>query len=315
MEIQDVEKRLRDIDERMNFLAKENELMKQMMAYQGDDRVVPASEVYTNAVEMAKDHTAINSGITKLDEILGGFHQGQLVVISGSTGSGKTQVMQFLTWLIAKNGNECLWFNYELGDLEFFEKMPDGFQKFFMPKKMVHNKLRWLEERIIEGIAKYNTSVVFIDHMHFIIDFNDSAKMQNSSIYIGTVLRDLKRIAVERNIIIFLVSHMKKLESGKEPDINDMRDSSFIGQEADTVLMILRDEQKMEDNITHKTNQVALIVRKNRRTGKVGHINMWYDESTKQFDDDPAIASRRLPSLPQAVVSGDGDGDPYKLPF
>lgn len=297
----------------MNFLAKEQELMKQMVAYTGEDRVVAASEVYDEAVAQAKNTAVILSGIKNLDGILGGFHPGQLVVVSGSTGSGKTQVMQFLTWLIASGGQECLWFNYELGDLEFFEKMPGGFNKFYMPRKLVHNKLKWLEERIMEGIAKYNTSVVFIDHMHFIIDFNDTAKMQNSSIYIGTVLRDLKRIAVERNIVIFLVSHMKKLESGKEPDINDMRDSSFVGQEADTVMMVLREEEKGLDNITHKTNRLALIVRKNRRTGKVGHVNMWYDERTKTFTDDPEEAARIATGVGPSVAVGVGDGDDEEL--
>lgn len=310
MKIEDVTQRLADIDQRMEFLEKENLLMKQMLAYSGEDKVVPASEVYDAAVEQAQDQTAIMTGIKGLDDILGGFHQGQLNIVSGSTGSGKTQIMQFLTWMIAKEGRDCLWFNYELGDLEFFEKMPNDFKKFYMPKKLVHNKLRWLEERIIEGIAKFNTSVVFIDHMHFIINFDDTARMQNSSIYIGTVLRDLKRIAVERNLVIFLVSHMKKLDSGKEPDINDMRDSSFIGQEADTVLMILRDEQKGIDNITHKTNQVAMIVRKNRRTGKVGHVNLWYDESTKQFRED-------IPSIPPGDITKRveriGTTDPFGL--
>lgn len=297
MEIQDVEARMKDIEERMAFLAKENEIVKQMLAYTGEDRVVPAQEVYEQAIEQAKDAKAIMSGIPGLDGILQGFHPGQLIVASGSTGSGKTQVMQFLTWLIAKGGQNCLWFNYELGDIEFFEKMPNNFKEFYMPKKMVHNRLKWLEERIIEGQAKFNTSVVFIDHMHFIIDFEDSARMQNSSIYIGTVLRHIKRIAVERNLVIFLVSHMKKLDSGKEPDINDMRDSSFVGQEADTVLMILRDEQKGMDNLTHKTNQCALIVRKNRRTGKVGHVNLWYDDYTKQFSETaPEVPAASAPA-------------------
>jgi ATP-dependent Clp protease ATP-binding subunit ClpA len=52
------------------------------------------------------------------------------------------------------------------------------------------NTLTWVEKKIIEGKAKYNSSVVFIDHLHFIVDFGE-----NMSIEIGKTMRELKRMA------------------------------------------------------------------------------------------------------------------------
>lgn len=297
----DLETRIKDLDDKISFLAKEQELMKRLMDYDGEDKVVTAEEVYKDALEKSKDLSVIKTGIRGLDDILTGFYPGQLVIASGSTGSGKTQFLEFLTYLVGKD-NRCLWFNFELGDLEFFEKMPEGFNKFYMPKKNVPNKMAWLENKIIEGVAKFDTNIVFIDHMHFVIDFDNQTKMNNPSIYIGTILRKLKQIALQRNLVIFLVSHMKKVDSGKEPDISDMRDSSFVGQEADTVLMVLRDEKK-ENGLTHMTNEVVILVRKNRRTGKVGHARLWFNENNKQYYDNGIDASRETP-----IQAGNGAG-------
>jgi hypothetical protein len=93
-----------------------------------------------------------------------------------------------------------------------------------MPKKLRAYALEWLEDRIAEAVAKYDIQVVFIDHLHFLFDL---AQTRNPSIEIGQVMRYLKRIAIEANIVIFLTCHFKKHDMSKEPDHSAFRDSSL----------------------------------------------------------------------------------------
>jgi len=55
------------------------------------------------------------------------------------------------------------------------------------------------------------------------------------------------------------------------PELADKRDSSFIAQEADIVIMIKR---IVEGN--QMTNESIVGVQKNRRTGKTGHFILEY---------------------------------------
>ncbi len=56
---------------------------------------------------------------------------------------------------------------------------------------------------------------------------------------IGAIVRRIKRFAVENDFIIFLLAHIKKNE-GEDLSYRDLRDSSFIAQDSDTVIMIKR---------------------------------------------------------------------------
>ena len=58
--------------------------------------------------------------------------------------------------------------------------------------------LDWIEEKIIEGIAKYNTKVIFIDQLDFIVAFGK----ENRADMIGKVMRDLKGLAKKWNVVI-----------------------------------------------------------------------------------------------------------------
>ena len=99
----------------------------------------------------------------------------------------------------------------------------------------------------------------------------------NFSLAVGVVMRELKRMAIKHGIVMFLVVHMKKKFKDEAPDLDDLRDSSFVEQEADIVLLLTRGQTKDTDNYVGKkilTNEVAIAVEKNRRTGKMGSVKL-----------------------------------------
>lgn len=266
------------------------EKQKKLVDYAGPDRVVPASELIEELKKSGHTGIKLKSSIPALDEISDGFRNGNLVVISAPTGQGKTTFCKTLTKNFNQAGQKSLWFSYEVPVQEFYETFPAGNKFFTMPRELPTGALNWIEERIIESKAKFNTNVVFIDHLHFMLEMRDLAIARNTSILIGMILRELKKIALSNDMIIFLIAHMKKKDTEEQiPTIDDLRDSSFVAQESDMVLLLWRKQvEQTKDEKKNKlpptwTNESVLSVVKNRRTGKLGHINLVYNNDLNEF--------------------------------
>lgn len=264
---------MKEIEEKLNKIKKEQDKLREfelLQNYEGEDRVISSEDAWKGLEEERKKPVQkFFSKIPSLDRILDGFREGDLVVISGSTKQGKTTLAQTFTTGLAEAEVPCLWFSYELTQREFLEKFTEPLPYFTLPRQLKGNNLDWIEQRVVESQAKYGTKVVFIDHLHFLVDMSFIGQRGNVSLLIGSIMRKLKQIALKRSICIILVAHTRKIAFDREPDLEDIRDSSFISQEADTVLMIWRLKEKREFN-----NEARLAVLANRRSGKVGKIDL-----------------------------------------
>jgi archaellum biogenesis ATPase FlaH len=224
--------------------------------YTGEDEVLTSTEMKV-MVDDEPHREWFRSNVPTLDMKIEGFEAGELIAISGPRKSGKTLFCQSLTKTFQEQELASLWFSYELTPKQFFRAFGEGeLPVFLMPKKNKAHDLVWLKDRILESIAKYGTSVVFIDHLHFLFDL---AKVRNSSLEIGQVIRFLKSLAIELNITIFILCHMKKLQFDTEPTDTDFRDSSFVASESDTGLIIWR--------VKDSDNKAWLKICYSRRTG------------------------------------------------
>lgn len=280
------------VNNKIQEVESEQELLRELevlQGYDGEDQVITSKQAMKEIQEeMNKPVEKYFSKIPTLDKMIDGFRQGDLVVFSGPTKHGKTSLAQTITHGLAEEEISCLWFSYELTLREFLEKFGEPLPYFQLPKKLKGNSLDWLEQRIIESIAKYGTKVVFIDHLHYLLDMSFIGQRGNVSLLIGAIMRQLKQIALKWNIAICIVAHTSKINFERQPSLNDIRDSSFISQEADTVLMIWRMVEKANGMFG---NRACLAVLANRRNGKVGNIilqmkdNRFYEE-TDNYEDD-----------------------------
>lgn len=255
--------------------------------YDKEDRVITSHEA-KELVDADKKILSINTDMKEFDDIVGGLREGQLIIVSGPTGQGKTTLCQTFTSRFVKQDIRCLWFSYEVGMAEFLDKF-DGSPLFYLPKELKQNSLVWLEQRIMESMAKYDCKIVFIDHLHYLLEMQKMAQAHSISLLIGMMMRELKKMAIKHEIIIFLVSHMRKLQYDKMPDIDDLRDSSFVGQEADIVMFMKRGDQKQtkEEAEKDEKNPATLRIAKNRRTGNLGFIQL--ELINKQFRPESEI--------------------------
>lgn len=215
------------------------------------------------------------SNIPSLDAMTEGFRPGQLIVLSAPTGNGKTAFLQSLTRTFVEQNSPCLWFSYEVPTLELAIRFGDEIPAFQIPRKNINSSLDWLKERSLEGIAKFGTKIIFIDHLHYLLDMR-MLSGANTSLVIGGLMRELKKFAIETETTIFLVSHLAKTKMDDVPTLNDLRDSSFVAQESDIVLIMWRHREKDKNSPTgyRFTDESRLIVDKNRWNGKLGYVKM-----------------------------------------
>jgi len=252
--------------------------------YVGDDRVISSYQLQKYYDRLGFKPERFYCGMPNLDYITGGWEESEVCVVSGVTGNGKTLFCKTLTRYFPLAGHDCLWFTYEEIPRLFisrFQELPI----FYLPKKNLSHKLEWIEKRIIESKVKYKTKIVFIDHLHFLVPLKAYI---NQSILIGSIMREIKKIAIRHRIIIFVVAHTAKIKQDEHPDLANIRDSSFIAQESDKVFYIRRcgESENGEIRFNEKTNVYIL---KNRLNGNVNTLKMRFNFHTKLLDEEVNI--------------------------
>ena len=229
--------------------------------YRGEDRVISSHKMAQKLKEKKVSIVRVKTLMPSVDALIGEFRDGELIVISGPTKEGKTLLAQTWTINFAIQHRFPLWFSYEVPVGQFLEQFP-SLPHFYLPQKLQAHAMDWLEERVYECYQKHKTRIIFIDHLHYLMDL---ARIKNPSIEIGTVIRQLKRLAVEGGFLIFLIAHTVKGKSEKNLSYESIRDSSFISQESDCVIMIKRTPKEGE-------NASRLRVEFHRRTGVIEKI-------------------------------------------
>lgn len=154
----------------------------------------------------------------------------------------------------------CLWFSYEVPPRQFLKSFGETPPLFYLPKQLEAQSIDWWEERCLEAWEKQSTKIIFIDHLHFLVD---QFKLKSPSLELGAIVRRIKRFAVDFDFVIFLASHITKVPAGERPRYHHIRDSSFIAQESDCVLLIWRVREK-NGSIQ---NRGTVSVEFHRRTG------------------------------------------------
>lgn len=261
------------------------EVEKRLATYEGPDRMVSSQELAEKLKETEDSVFLIPTGIRTLDSLLaGGVEAGELFVVSGPTDEGKSTMLMTITRNMADAGTQSAWFTMEITPRQFIKKIGSKRQVplFYLPQEAYEageDTLDWIQERIIEAKVKYDAKVVFIDHLHQIFSLAKTSKSQNVSWEIGDLVGRIKSMAINLNLVIFLIAHTKDDPEGssREPRKEDIRDSGLISRLADEILMVWRVPNKEEElgaarrkPTGPEDNKAKVRLMKNRREGKYG---------------------------------------------
>lgn len=249
-----------------------NRLAELAKLYSGDDEVV-SSEDIADLMKNEPEEIKMFSGIDKLDDILGGFRPQQLIVLTGITKHGKTT---FAMELVEKlKEHKPLVIPLEEPARELIQKYQEREMEvplFYTPLTSKLRTLEWIEEKIIESKAKHGTKIVFIDHLGYLRAPQANLR-DNKADRTEEMMQEIKTMAKRWDVIIVLLAHLKKTQLDRNPDLEDIRGSASVAQEADTVLIMWRKTERENGEVVI-TNQATLSVQANRRTGKTGNIHL-----------------------------------------
>lgn len=231
----------------------------------------------------------LSTGLQKIDKMTQGFVPGELMIISGQTSHGKTQLSNNIMLSVAKNNHKVMFVTMEMTKLE----TADRFNSLTKDQDIGHGKiylnmrsdLAYTDvTRMIERAKEMGCDLVVIDHLHYF-----SRSIENATQEVSKIVKEFKSAAVQYDVPIILICHVRKMAPKKHPTLEDLRDSSLIAQDADMVLIVWRDEAPGAQNPL----EVEVTLWKNRNRQKKHRRDFLYADGLTLKEDDPRPVDQR----------------------
>lgn len=267
----------REMERETDSLEKNAQLLRikeLAQAYKGDDRVI-SSEELLEEIKNTPEKPKFWSGFNDLDTFMEGFVTGESIFLTGITKHGKTSMCMELSVRFADQNP--LWLSFEEKPIDLMRKFHEKtgeYPHFFTPRQNEKTDLEWLEKKIIEAKAKYDSKVVFIDHIGFVSDA-ERGKDDTEASRLERISRAVHSLAVKWDVLIFLLGHLTKVSVSQNPDIENIKGSSAMAQEADLTMMVWRKTERVAGKI-EIGNETNLSLQANRR-GKNGNVEFIYE--------------------------------------
>jgi len=282
-------------------------LQETMAAYDGKYQLVWSQDLLKELDDKPADALHATN-VPLLDEVIGGFKEQQLITIGGDTGHGKTAFGLFLVEQFERLNPLVI--PLEQSNEEIIsQRKSNGYTipKFLSPRSLADRvTVEWIEERVVEGIAKYNTKFVLIDHLGYINDFGKDSefKGENTAYRIGQVMKGLKNIAKKWNVVLVLLVHISQHDEGKPPSREDIKNSSDIAQESDMVMLIWR-KNALKKRVRVYEDKSLVSIQKNRRTGRNANVGLRFDTTTGRYEEDNDWVASLVSAAKQEVDADD----------
>jgi replicative DNA helicase len=223
------------------------------------------------------------TGIKEFDDLTGGLREQQMIGIGAQSGHGKTA---FGLWVLKQYEklNPVL-LPLEQSSEELIEQRYENEQfipKYLSPKKhSAHVQPEWIEHRIVEAIAKYNSKMVVIDHMGY-IEVGDDYRKEGEHLRIEKKLQALKHLAIKWNVVVVILIQLQQMEEEQAPQLRDLKGSSAIRQECDKIIFLWRNNTKAGKARAYD-NKVLISQQKNRFNGLNGNVGAEFEFKTGEY--------------------------------
>ena len=267
--IEDAEKLLFDLAERGTF---SQSFIKFNTAL---DQSINMAE---QAMKNDQGIVGVPTGLTDLDEKLGGLHKSDLVIIAGRPSMGKTALATNIAYHAAKNiqlkekNSSVAFFSLEMSseqlstrilseqsriksnDIRRGKATEEELSRYIETSRDIYELPLYIDETPAITISTlsnrarrikrlFGLNLIVVDYIQLMR--TNSKKNESRVQEISEITQGLKALAKELSVPVLALSQLSRAveqRDDKKPQLSDLRESGSIEQDADVVLFVYREE-------------------------------------------------------------------------
>lgn len=191
---------------------------------------------------LKKEDEGIMSLPGVISEVLGGLGEGELIVVAGRPGTGKTALLLSDAWEIAAE-MPVLFVSREMTPRELLrrlQRMESNLEEELLRRKLFITDHAKTPEEIFTAVRATGAKVVVVDYLQRLESGRSFAVREQEVGYISHRLKDL---ALDEGIVLIVAAQLNReseRRENKEPYLSDLRDSGRIEQDANAVILLWR---------------------------------------------------------------------------
>ena len=294
-----------------------------------DKELISAINSITN-----KESLLVRTGYDSLDRLAGGLTKGEITIIGGRPGHGKTTFMINLLSRMIHSGLRIAFFSRELPNSELLKKLltlESGKLSYGMVRKGIFEQtdlqeLSYVKDKMQEWyskdnfllfdnirdfattaseIRKFKPDVVFDDYLQLI---SPHGKFQERRLQLEQLVNDYKWVVKENECALVLASQLNRAIETRHnpvPQLSDLAESGAIEQVAENVFFIYYPHKVKPDKSLDNLIEIRASKVRYGETGKCefgydGDKVMIYDsleelvESKRNFKKNPKIIRQKV---------------------
>ena len=241
----------------------------------------------------------VPTGFTELDKMTQGMHEGDLIIVGGRPGMGKTSfAMNIAEHVAIERKVPTAVFSMEMSAEQLALRVLSSFgridqQRLRSGEMEDHDWSRlvsasgllreaplYIDEtgslspqdlagRARRMAAKQKLGLIVVDYIQLM---QVPSNRENRTNEISEISRSLKALAKELKVPIIALSQLSRsLEArqDKRPIMSDLRESGSIEQDADVVLFVYREDYHNKDSPNQGTAEIIIAKQRSGPTGKI----------------------------------------------
>ena len=271
--IEDAEKSLFDLAERGNFS------QSFLQFNQAIDQTISMAK---SAIKSDQGIVGVPSGLTALDEKLGGLHKSDLVIIAGRPSMGKTALATNIAYHAAKNifekneKSSVAFFSLEMSseqlstrilseqsriqsnDIRRGRASEEQLNRFIETSRNIYDLPLYIDETPAITISTmsnrarrikrlFGLSLIVVDYIQLMK--TNAKKYEGRVQELSEITQGLKALAKELSVPVLALSQLSRAveqRDDKIPQLSDLRESGSIEQDADVVMFVYREQYYLE---------------------------------------------------------------------
>jgi replicative DNA helicase len=255
--------------------------------------------------------TGVPTGFTDFDRISQGLNRGNLIIIAGRPGMGKTSfALNVAQHVTVRERKTVGIFSLEMSQQELSLRIlcSEADISFSRLRSNRVSQKEWT--RIIQTVRAIGDAPLYIDDSPnptllevasksrrlkaerglslIVLDYlqlmQAGGRYENRNLEIAAISRGLKQLSKELEIPVIALSQLSRQTerrgSDHRPQLSDLRESGSIEQDADMVAFIYRDEVY---NQTEENKGLAELIIAKHRNGETGTIDLVFLGETTSF--------------------------------